>query len=131
MNKKFYPFIRPERYPHRLCPGCGHGIIQGAVIRALSELELNMKELVRSFPCLCYRNQGGQSQTEDPGGQWGRRPCFYWRKPPNSCRQEKYRLNGALRQQFRIRDNRRTDGSYNTAGEYYCNNTPRQSRTPI
>jgi len=46
MNKKFFPYIRPERYPHRLCPGCGHGIIQGAVIRALSELELPLKDIV-------------------------------------------------------------------------------------
>ncbi len=46
MNKKFFPYMRPERYPHRLCPGCGHGIIQGAVIRALSELELPLKDLV-------------------------------------------------------------------------------------
>lgn len=38
--------MRPERYPHRLCPGCGHGIVQGAVIRALSDLEVPLKEIV-------------------------------------------------------------------------------------
>ena len=46
MNKKFFPYMRPERYPHRLCPGCGHGIIQGAVIRAMSELELPSKDII-------------------------------------------------------------------------------------
>ena len=46
MNKKYFPYMRPERYPHRLCPGCGHGIVQGAVIRALSEMEIPLKELV-------------------------------------------------------------------------------------
>jgi 2-oxoglutarate ferredoxin oxidoreductase subunit beta len=46
MNKKYLPYMRPERYPHRLCPGCGHGIIQGAVIRALGDLEIPMKEVV-------------------------------------------------------------------------------------
>jgi 2-oxoglutarate ferredoxin oxidoreductase subunit beta len=56
MNKKFYPLIRPERYPHRLCPGCGHGIIQGAVIRALSELELPMQELVLVAGIGCAAN---------------------------------------------------------------------------
>ncbi len=46
MNQKYFPYMRPERYPHRLCPGCGHGIIQGAVIRAMSELDLSMKDVV-------------------------------------------------------------------------------------
>ena len=46
MNEKYFPYMRPERYPHRLCPGCGHGIIQGAVIRAMSELDLPMKDVV-------------------------------------------------------------------------------------
>jgi len=46
MNPKYYPLMRPERYPHRLCPGCGHGIIQGAVIRALFTLQVPMRDLV-------------------------------------------------------------------------------------
>ncbi|MFX0197371.1 MAG: 2-oxoacid:ferredoxin oxidoreductase subunit beta, partial [Candidatus Hodarchaeota archaeon] len=56
MNKKFYPYIRPERFPHRLCSGCGHGIIQGALIRAISELELSMNELVLVAGIGCAAN---------------------------------------------------------------------------
>lgn len=46
MNEKFFPYMRSEKYPHRLCPGCGHGIIQNAVIRSLAELEVPLKEIV-------------------------------------------------------------------------------------
>lgn len=56
MNRKFYPYIRQERYPHRLCPGCGHGIIQGAIIRAISELQLPLKELVLVADIGCVAN---------------------------------------------------------------------------
>jgi 2-oxoglutarate ferredoxin oxidoreductase subunit beta len=56
MNKKLHPYIRPERYPHRLCAGCGHGIIQGALIRAFDELELPMKELVLVAGIGCAAN---------------------------------------------------------------------------
>lgn len=56
MNKKYYPYMRPEKYPHRLCPGCGHGIIQGAVIRSLSELDVPQKELVLLAGIGCAAN---------------------------------------------------------------------------
>ncbi len=46
MNEKYHPYMRPERYPHRLCPGCGHGIIQGSLIRAMSELSLDLRSTV-------------------------------------------------------------------------------------
>jgi len=56
MKKEYYPYMRPERYPHRLCPGCGHGIIQNAVIRSLSELKLNLKDLVLVAGIGCAAN---------------------------------------------------------------------------
>jgi 2-oxoglutarate ferredoxin oxidoreductase subunit beta len=46
MNERYFPYMRPERYPHRLCPGCGHGIIQNAFIRSLAEMQVPLREIV-------------------------------------------------------------------------------------
>jgi len=46
MEKDFRRFLRKELFPSRFCPGCGHGILQGAVLRALDELDWKPEELV-------------------------------------------------------------------------------------
>ena len=33
-------YIRPEVFPTPFCPGCGHGILMGAILRAVDELGL-------------------------------------------------------------------------------------------
>ena len=40
------PFIRPEVFPSTMCAGCGHGILMGAILRAVDELGLDMKRML-------------------------------------------------------------------------------------
>lgn len=44
MDVKHY--LRERFFPHLWCPGCGHGIVLNALIRAVDELKLKKKELV-------------------------------------------------------------------------------------
>jgi len=46
MSQKLYKFLKKEKFPTALCPGCGHGIVMGALLRAIDGLELNMQETV-------------------------------------------------------------------------------------
>ncbi len=46
MNPKIYQMINQEAYPTPFCPGCGHGILMGAVLRAIAELEMDMKQML-------------------------------------------------------------------------------------
>lgn len=41
MSELVKSHLRVNHMPHILCPGCGHGIIMGAVIRALDRLEID------------------------------------------------------------------------------------------
>ncbi len=34
-------YLRPEMMPHLLCPGCGHGIVLQALLRAIARLDLD------------------------------------------------------------------------------------------
>ncbi len=38
--------IRPEVFPSTMCPGCGHGILMGAILRAVDELGLDMRQML-------------------------------------------------------------------------------------
>lgn len=42
----FKDYIRPRFFPHLWCPGCGHGIVLGALLRAVHELGLDKNEIV-------------------------------------------------------------------------------------
>ncbi|MBU0463457.1 MAG: 2-oxoacid:ferredoxin oxidoreductase subunit beta [Proteobacteria bacterium] len=42
----FKDYIRPRFFPHMWCPGCGHGIVLGSLLRAVHELGLNKNEIV-------------------------------------------------------------------------------------
>ncbi len=49
MTKEKYDFkdyIRQRFFPHIWCPGCGHGIVLGSLLRAVHELGLNKNEIV-------------------------------------------------------------------------------------
>ncbi|MFQ5874532.1 MAG: hypothetical protein ACE5JL_12130 [Dehalococcoidia bacterium] len=39
-------YIRPEAFPTPFCPGCGHGILLGAILRAIDELGLDMESML-------------------------------------------------------------------------------------
>jgi 2-oxoglutarate ferredoxin oxidoreductase subunit beta len=41
-----YEMLRPDKnFPNVWCPGCGHGIVQGAIIRAVQKLGLDRDEM--------------------------------------------------------------------------------------
>jgi 2-oxoglutarate ferredoxin oxidoreductase subunit beta len=42
----FREYLRMEMFPHMLCPGCGHGIVLGALLRAIHSLKLTKDEIV-------------------------------------------------------------------------------------
>jgi len=44
MDVKHY--LRERFFPHLWCPGCGHGIVLNALIRAVDELQIKKKEMV-------------------------------------------------------------------------------------
>ncbi|MBP1713707.1 MAG: 2-oxoglutarate synthase [Deltaproteobacteria bacterium] len=46
MNERVYQMINRQVFPTPFCPGCGHGILMNAVLRALSELEYDIKNMV-------------------------------------------------------------------------------------
>lgn len=39
-------YIREEMFPHIWCPGCGNGIVLGAIIRAIDDLKLDRDKIV-------------------------------------------------------------------------------------
>ncbi len=38
--------INPDAFPTPFCPGCGHGILMGAILRAVDELEYDMRQML-------------------------------------------------------------------------------------
>ena len=50
MNEKIFQMINPQSFPTPFCPGCGHGILMGAVLRAIAELEYDMKQMLLTVP---------------------------------------------------------------------------------
>lgn len=45
MREELKKYFKADKLPHIWCPGCGHGIIMGAVIRAINNLNLNQDDL--------------------------------------------------------------------------------------
>ena len=45
MRKELEKYFRTDKLPHIWCPGCGHGIITGAVIRAIDNLKLDQDKI--------------------------------------------------------------------------------------
>lgn len=46
MSQKLLKYIRPETMPTPFCPGCGHGILMGAILRAIDESDTKMDEML-------------------------------------------------------------------------------------
>lgn len=44
MNERILQMINAQAFPTPFCPGCGHGILMNAVLRALAELEYDLKQ---------------------------------------------------------------------------------------
>lgn len=45
MRKELEKYFRTDKLPHIWCPGCGNGIIMGAVVRAIDNLKLNQDKV--------------------------------------------------------------------------------------
>lgn len=45
MRKELEKYFRADKLPHIWCPGCGNGIIMGAVVRAIDNLKLNQDKI--------------------------------------------------------------------------------------
>lgn len=39
-------YLRTEAFPTPFCPGCGHGILMGAILRSLDDLKIDIKQTV-------------------------------------------------------------------------------------
>lgn len=46
MNKKLQKYFRQEVFPTPFCPGCAHGIIMSAVVRAIDDLQLDFQKML-------------------------------------------------------------------------------------
>lgn len=46
MSKKLYKYMRKENFPTPFCPGCGHGIVMGLIVRAVHELDMDIDDFV-------------------------------------------------------------------------------------
>ena len=38
-------YFRPGRLPHIWCPGCGNGVVTGAIVKAVEKLALNKDDV--------------------------------------------------------------------------------------
>ena len=52
-------YFRPGRLPHIWCPGCGNGIITGAIVKAVDKLGLNQDETVVVSGIGCLSRSSG------------------------------------------------------------------------
>lgn len=52
-------YLRQRFFPHMWCPGCGHGTILNALIRAVEELELSKNEIVMTSGIGCSARISG------------------------------------------------------------------------
>lgn len=46
MQKNIEKYLRVEKLPHIWCPGCGNGIVLGALVRAFDQLKVNQDKTV-------------------------------------------------------------------------------------
>jgi pyruvate/2-oxoacid:ferredoxin oxidoreductase beta subunit len=67
-----------KRFPHVWCPGCGHGVVMGSLIRAIDKLGLNKDDVARNIDLTVilmnnniYGMTGGQVSPTTPYGSRG------------------------------------------------------------
>ena len=57
VTKLIHKYLRHDkRFPHVWCPGCGNGIVLGALIRAIDGLGLQKDEVVLASGIGCLKN---------------------------------------------------------------------------
>ncbi len=62
MSKKEFhikDYIRQRYFPHMWCPGCGHGIVLGALLRAVHELDISKNDIVMTSGIGCSSRISG------------------------------------------------------------------------
>ncbi len=52
-------YIRQRFFPQIWCPGCGHGIVMGSLLRAVKELELDKNDIVMTSGIGCSSRISG------------------------------------------------------------------------
>ncbi|MBI5367615.1 MAG: 2-oxoacid:acceptor oxidoreductase family protein [Planctomycetes bacterium] len=52
-------YLREQHFPHILCPGCGHGIVLGAIVRAIGKSGLSKNEIVFTSGIGCASRTAG------------------------------------------------------------------------
>jgi 2-oxoglutarate ferredoxin oxidoreductase subunit beta len=55
----FKDYVRGRFFPHMWCPGCGHGIVLGSLLRAIHELGLSKNEIVMTSGIGCSSRISG------------------------------------------------------------------------
>lgn len=55
----FKDYVRGRYFPHMWCPGCGHGIVLGSLLRAIHELGLDKNEIVMTSGIGCSSRISG------------------------------------------------------------------------
>jgi len=46
MRESTFKYVRLKKMPHIWCPGCGHGIIMGAMVRTFEKMQISRENLV-------------------------------------------------------------------------------------
>jgi 2-oxoglutarate ferredoxin oxidoreductase subunit beta len=46
MEDELLSLLRVDRFPHLWCPGCGHGIVLGSLVRAIARAELELDKVI-------------------------------------------------------------------------------------
>lgn len=69
-------YLRPETMPHILCPGCGHGIVLGALLRAIAALDLDPDRVAVVAGIGCSSRLAGYVDFCTLHATHGRAPAF-------------------------------------------------------
>lgn len=69
-------YLRPEMMPHILCPGCGHGIVLQALLRAIASLELDRDRIAVVAGIGCSSRLAGYVDFCTLHATHGRAPAF-------------------------------------------------------
>jgi len=68
--------LNTNRFPHKMCSGCGHGMAMGAVARALDELNIDPHKLVAVSGIGCWARLDGYLNCNSFHGTHGRALAF-------------------------------------------------------
>lgn len=69
-------YLRPAMMPHILCPGCGHGIVLQALLRAVARLDLDPGRVAIVAGIGCSSRLAGYVDVCTLHGTHGRAPAF-------------------------------------------------------